>query len=426
MYLEKGLNKIDNTTPHTPPLRPYQVDGVQKLISNFCSDKPGFLLKDEPGLGKSRQVIEALKAVYADRVTIVAPASLLINWRKEFEKWGYLPSSLEIVSFNYCQKKVPSNIKGSVLVIDEAHFLRNIDSKQSKNICEFASKAKKVWMLTGTPVVKGLADTFNYLLLANPKELLEFRNFYGFADRYAVKKITRIGNRQVVSYISGKNVVELRAKFAPVSFGRKKADVLKDLPEKEFFDITLNQDMSIGGEVKFTEEEILRAVESGSVSQELMSQKRISGINKTSGAANFINSFKEPVVVFAQHQQVVKLLSEGLVSAGKRVGVIKGGMSAIDKDDVVTKFQGNDLDVVVCNIEAAGVGLTLTAARVAVFVELPFNFSSYIQACDRIHRIGQENKVQIYNLLNGELDEMLVGILKRKRLAADDFDGVEK
>jgi SWI/SNF-related matrix-associated actin-dependent regulator 1 of chromatin subfamily A len=125
-------------------------------------------------------------------------------------------------------------------------------------------------------------------------------------------------------------------------------------------------------------------------------------------------------VVMAQHTAVINGLAEKLAANGHEVGRVAGGMTPEDKADIVQWFQEGSIDVVVGQMEAAGVGLTLHASCHIVFLQLPWSPATFAQCTDRIYRIGQTRKcvVHVLNMVDG-VSEKLWGVLQNKAQIVD-------
>jgi SWI/SNF-related matrix-associated actin-dependent regulator 1 of chromatin subfamily A len=124
------------------------------------------------------------------------------------------------------------------------------------------------------------------------------------------------------------------------------------------------------------------------------------------------SSEEEKLVVIAAHKAVQQVLLKEFPSALH----ILGDDSAQARQQAVDEFQGNpEKRLIICSIQAANMGVTLTAASTMVFAELDWTPSVMAQAEDRIHRIGQQNHVQIYRFVGrGTIDEHILQILEEK------------
>lgn len=132
-----------------------------------------------------------------------------------------------------------------------------------------------------------------------------------------------------------------------------------------------------------------------------------------------------PVVVFAHHRDVQDAVAEALQESG--VVRIAGGQAAEERQAAIDAFQAGEAQVAVCSIQAAGVGITLSAASQVVIGEIPWTAASQSQAIDRVHRIGQDRSVTAWRILAaGTLDEKLAGAVAAKAdISAQAIDGQE-
>jgi len=130
-------------------------------------------------------------------------------------------------------------------------------------------------------------------------------------------------------------------------------------------------------------------------------------------------------VVFATHKKII----DALMKEFKGISVkIDGSVSSADREYAVQAFQNDkSIRLFVGNIQAAGVGITLTAASAVAFIELPWTPGDLVQAEDRCHRIGQNNNVNIYYLLaNGTIEEKIAALLdEKKKVLSQVLDGKE-
>jgi SNF2 family DNA or RNA helicase len=167
-------------------------------------------------------------------------------------------------------------------------------------------------------------------------------------------------------------------------------------------------------------DDIEAQLESLESSKAFSTLRKLCGMAKVDPLADLLDielqSGLERVVVMAHHSAVVDGLAERL--AGHGVATITGSTPSARRQTIVSDFQAGKIRVVVCNIVAGGTGITLTAASELVFAEMSFVPGENAQAADRIHRIGQANACRVrFAMLDGTLDEAIVGVLQRKTLA---------
>jgi len=126
----------------------------------------------------------------------------------------------------------------------------------------------------------------------------------------------------------------------------------------------------------------------------------------------------ESVVVFAESRQLINLLSDRMRTAGVRHGLITGDQSTDQRTRTIDDFQKGDFQFVLCTIKAGGVGITLTRASIAVFLQRSWSPVDMDQAQARIHRIGSEihDSVLIVDYVApGTVEEAQIWALNRKR-----------
>jgi SNF2 family DNA or RNA helicase len=161
----------------------------------------------------------------------------------------------------------------------------------------------------------------------------------------------------------------------------------------------------------------------------LMKLWEVDGKVKVKATAAYVQNMvdqDEQVVVMAWHKSVLDGLKEQLEKNGTRVGMLVGGMTAEARDEVVHWFQAGAYDVVIGQIAAAGVGLTLTAAANIVFAQLPWSPAVFAQATDRIYRIGQERSVTVHILnMEGGVSHRLWDVLQSKAHVVDGINNGE-
>lgn len=429
-------------------LYPFQVEGV-----NWLSKQSSALLGDDMGLGKS---VQALMSLPSDGYgIIVAPAGLKYNWQDECKKWRddltctviegrgnfRLPHKNEIVIVNYdilpdwlLTPKKPTTqsqkdyyaslnvwraelkakhpgVELVTLIVDEAHKVKNYKTKQSQKVKNLSSIVKNTWGLTGTPLVNRPTDLYGVLDSLNMSYkvfggLPRFRTlFNAWQDRFGWK----YGDPQPI-------VPELLRR---VMLRRKREEVLPDLPAKTYTTLTVGDvDPSLRrqmdemwdeyGVVEIDEE--LPPFEKFSKLRHDLAKSRIEAM------LDYVENAEEqdvPLVVFSAHLPPLDAL---LVRDGW--AVISGDTAPQRRQEIVRDFQAGKLKGVGVSIKAGGVGLTLTRAWKALFVDLDWTPAANTQAEDRICRIGQtSNKVEIIRMVSDHPLDIHVNNLLSKKMA---------
>ena len=406
-------------------LYPFQVQGVDWLSKGKLR-----LLADDMGLGKTVQTIMALsKDSYA---LAIVPSCVKYNWKKEIEKWRpdlnvsiiknikafRLPAKGEVVIANYetlpeylePHKITPTSKSWEVtvswpnelmanhaqnvtLIVDEAQRVKNYKTNRAKRIKGLAMSAKNVWALTGTPLENRPEDLYGILesLQMQMKVFGGWSKFVGYMNGMK----NRWGG-----YEWGKPSPIVPELLRRVMLRRKREDVLPDLPTKtySYYKVDLSKELQssmdnlwsmYGSTIK---EKNLPPFEEFSELRAKLASSRIDSV------IEMVEDHEEdniPLVVFSAHLDPLNKLAE-------RDGWAKitGDISAEKRQQIVEEFQSGRLKGVAVSIKAGGVGITLTRAWKAIFVDMDWVPGANQQAEDRICRIGQENKVEIVRMVS--------------------------
>jgi SWI/SNF-related matrix-associated actin-dependent regulator 1 of chromatin subfamily A len=457
--LSKATNSdIDIPKPESFDYLPYQKAGIE-----FSKDRNA-LIADQPGLGKTIQAVGVINInPHINKVLVICPASLRINWKREMEKWlvrnfsigvvdkNFYPEDSDIVIINYDvvdrHKDNLSKLDWDLLVIDEAHYLKNPSAKRTKAIFGYKKapgiSAKQKLFLTGTPILNKPIELFSLLNSLDPKE---WSSRWKYAHRYCDAKYNDFG----WDFSGSSNLEELQDRLrSSLMVRRLKEDVLTELPAKRRQVIELPSDKSMMSLIKSentawedkdstlsalrasvmlasvsdNQEQYNQAVHqlkegTSSVFSNLSKLREEIALKKLPYVIEHLNSFEEKVVVFAHHKSVVSELKDKL---GDQAVMLVGDMSMEDRQYSVDEFQNNPkVKYFIGSIMAAGVGITLTAASTVVFAELDWVPGNMSQAEDRCHRIGQLNSVLVQHLvLEHSLDAKIIRKLIKKQEVID-------
>lgn len=401
----------------TKGLFPFQVAGVEFLIN-----KKSCLLGDEMGTGKTVQTLAALPKDIG--TVVVCPASLKFNWRDEAKKWRpdltpvvlagrgsfRFPTKGELVIVNYdiLPQEVTSHTK-FVLVCDEVHLTKNYKAKRSKSVKVLAGLADKVIGLTGTPIMNRPFDLFGVLsALHLDKQVFGswmnfMRLFEGTKNRWGGYDFGRVSPM----------VPELLRR---VMLRRRREEVLPDLPRKSYTTLTVN---GIPASLKARMDDMYDDVAGLLDCDELPPFEMFSQLRgelaetRIDAMLEIVESHEEegiPLVVFSAHRKPIDTLAirEGWAT-------ITGSTKPEERQNIVREFQSGSLKGIALTIQAGGVGLTLTKAWKALFVDLDWTPALNAQAEDRICRIGQTKPCEIVRMVSDHpLDTHVLKLLSNK------------
>lgn len=438
---------------------PYQEKGIR-----YCLGARGTILADEMGLGKTVQAIGVINAMKAQRVFIICPKSLKENWRDELDAWlTHRPGVLVVCTFGEAEKLKDQDIEWDILIVDEAHFVKNPQSQRAQRVKYIAGKCKhRVLLLTGTPMENRPIEMWPLLQIACPEIWDKPYNkhstfvirpehkkthpgegpyFWAYATRYcdAKQTKTRVGRRWLTAWdFSGaSNLEELNKKLRETCMVRRfKKDVLPQLPAKQHRLIRLKtkvtkQDVELSarlGEVteENYDEAVKKLVADKVLFEEYSRRRHLQAIEKVTECIQIIEDALdsgEKIIVFAHHQDVIDIMLRSFNHSSPGIAVsVTGKTHVADRGAAVKRFQEDPTcKLFIGSIGAAGVGITLTASSHVIFVELDPVPGRMNQAEDRAHRIGQKNMVIVWHLLaDGSICAKLAKILvkKQKVLAA--------
>ena len=441
--------ELEDDLPIPEGLEPFP---YQKAGYNFLKHA-GFrgLLADDMGLGKTIQAILAIMKVrHEGPVVVSCPATVKLNWKRELEKWipGIRVQVLEgrtpkvaldpgqfdvfIINHDILAQKKDGDLVGwieqflairiALFVFDEGHKVGNPKSIRGAAAKSVAKEVDRVIFLTGTPLPNRPKELFPILNMIDPSA---WGNFFTYAKRYC----DAVNNGYGWDFNGASNLDELHERIKPWVLRRTKGQVLKELPGKTRTDIVLQ--LSRKSRKAYDDQVIdfANRVRTGTVTPadrlvQIGKLKQLAAEAKLGQALDWIKDFLESgnkLIVFAWHKATIQAVMDAMKKA--KVGAVQltGETPVKKRQEVVDAFQNDpDVQVFVGNIQAAGEGITLTAAADVVFLEYGWKPGEHAQAEDRANRIGQTRPVTIW-YLNAEdtIDATLFQIIDGKRQVID-------
>ena len=445
----------------TVPFR-HQVAAYNMAVTNSNS-----ALLMEQGCGKTAVAIAAAGRRFQkgeiSRVLVVAPASVVPVWPKEFalhadfshevkslegsttkraeilQAWQPNPKHLQVAVINYeatwRMEEALIAWRPDMIICDESQRIKTPGARQSKTMARLGTIARYRMILTGTPVSQGPLDFYSQYRFLDRN--IFGTSFWAFRNRYAI--MGGYENRQVIGY---QNLPELVKKAHSIAFRCRKADCL-DLPDQ--IDQVLYCDLERDAQriynqlvkesvAELSSEEVVAAP---NVLSRLLRLSQVTGgflkvdekttqVSKAKMALleetldDLIEAGKK-VVVFARFVPELMAITKLLISKGISHSLIYGETPMDNRGRMVEDFQTNpDVKVFVAQIQTAGLGITLHAADTAIFYSLDYSYANYDQCRARIHRIGQKNNCTYIHLVaRNTVDEKVLSALAQKRDLAD-------
>ena len=442
-------------------LKPFQRAGVSYLL-----ERRRAFLADEQGLGKTIEALAAVEAAGAYPAVVVCPASLKLNWLRELERWlphrtaralrgnggargsapgaaqadassadaGEAPADITVVNYDIVAARLGelSALRPQALVLDESHYCKNAAAKRTQAVQRLSATVPHdglVLALSGTPITNRPAELISQLRILGRLE------DFGSGARFGQRFRGADAHLRLHWHLRARCFVR-----------RLKADVLPQLPAKTRAIVPVELDNE--SEYRLAERDLVAWLRSqpldlreldARVAAALRAErlvrcnalKLLAARGKLHAALAWIHDFcssGERLVVFAGHREVQRAVLARFPTALH----ILGEDSATARDAALQAFQEPDASeanqLIVCSIDVAGHGLTLTRASSVAFLELDWTPAKHDQAEDRCHRIGQQDAVNAYYLLAaGTIDETISTLLERKRAVIGAVtDGLEQ
>ncbi|MFB8388180.1 DEAD/DEAH box helicase [Microbacterium sp. NPDC055910] len=439
-----------------------------------------FLLADEPGLGKTAESVLAASVAGAYPLLVVVPNVVKMNWAREVERWTPQRratvisgdgedidafADVFIVNYEILDRHLSwlSSIGLQGMVVDEAHFIKNLSSQRSQNVLALATRIREqvrdplLMALTGTPLINDVEDfdaIWRFLGWTNgekPGPLL-------------MEKLDDTG------LTPADKAFYPEAREAVISMGivrRRKKDVAADLPDKLVADLPVELDDDFGRSIREAERELgerlaakyRRIIEArgdrglapgevdddivrlvahneleeskaaGTGSENVFTMVRRIGQAKAVLAADYAAQLQRSVgkvVFFAKHIDVMDAAEAHFAAAGLKTVSLRGDQTTTARQQAIDDFNNDpSVGIAVCSLTAAGVGVNMQASSNVVLAELSWTAAEQTQAIDRVHRIGQDEPVTAWRIIAAHtIDTKIAELIDSKQgLAARALDG---
>lgn len=410
--------------------RDYQLTGYQWLRFLF-ENRFGACLADDMGLGKTLQTIMFLQSIIdrVDRVLIVCPVSILLNWNNEVEKFSNLDieiyygegrnlsknKKIILTSYGVMKKEsytTFSDMDFDILIMDEVQHLKNIRSQGATAARNLSANFRIC--LTGTPVENDLSEFYNIMDLSIPGiwgDLSLFRSSSSKKSRLLARQtvrpfILRRTKDQVLTELPEKienhvylnfkqeekehylsTIAQIKQNMTNVQSGRKYSEILKSLLKLRQLCLWQNQKFVTSTKIDFLMENLEQLMEEG-----------------------------HKVLVFSQFTTYLDLIQNKVREQSWNYARIDGSQTMKKRQSEVDRFQEGDAQVFLISLKAGGVGLNLTAASYIFLMDPWWNPAVENQAIDRAYRIGQENKLTVYRpIIKDSVEEKVLVLQNAKK-----------
>ncbi|MET9707301.1 DEAD/DEAH box helicase [Streptomyces griseus] len=386
--------------------------GYQAFGARFALAQKRVVIGDEMGLGKTVQAIAALAHLAAhgeSHFLVVCPASVLINWTREIrarstlrevpvhgaERTGAFADWREnggvaVTTFDalHLLPGAADSVRPGMLVVDEAHFVKNPAARRSRAVAGWAERVERVLFLTGTPMENRVEEFRSLVRQLRPELAPSVSGTHGAAGSRAFRRAV-----------------------APAYLRRNQADVLAELPAL----VQVDEWEELGAEDR---EAYREAVASGRF---LRMRRAAYAVPEASAKLGRLRELVDEasesglkVVVFSYFREVLATVGEAL--GPDAFGPLSGSVAPARRQELVDAFSAVDGHAVLLSqIQAGGTGLNMQAASVVILCEPQIKPTLEHQAVARAHRMGQVRPVQVHRLLaTDSVDQRLVELLARK------------
>uniref|UniRef100_A0A6Q2WZ96 Chromodomain helicase DNA binding protein 1-like n=1 Tax=Esox lucius TaxID=8010 RepID=A0A6Q2WZ96_ESOLU len=418
-------------------LRAYQLDGV-RWLTQCLANQQGCILGDEMGLGKTCQTISLL--LYLRGVLgqggpflILSPLSVMGNWRSEMERFS---PCLKVLCYSGDKDKRAELQRDmdtthyhvllttyEVLVVDEAHRLKNHNSLLHKVLLEFSLGFRL--LLTGTPIQNNLLEVYSLLAFIEPG-LFPLDQAEEFTSRYS--------HVQTQPALAS----ELQSVLQPFLLRRVKSEVAADLPkktellmyhglsalQKRYYKAILMKDVDAFKNDQGNKTRLLNILMQlrkcvdhpylfDGVEPEPfeMGEHLIEASGKLSLLDNmlgFLHQRGHRVLLFSQMTRMLDIVQDYMEYRGYSYERLDGSVRGEERNLAIKNFSSKHVFVFLLSTKAGGVGMNLTAADTVIFMDTDFNPQNDLQAAARCHRIGQTRPVKVIRLLGRDTVEEIV------------------
>ncbi len=440
-----GLRELEDAEwgIHGERLYPFQRVGARWLLAAERG-----ILADSQGLGKTVQALVAAEAARPRRAIIVCNDSKIRDWVDHIREWttrtplvlrgGAAERERVLASWrdeflvcNFTQTTLNAGLHADMLIVDEAHNIRNRKTQIFRAIENLSLGARWVFLLTASPTVNRAEDIWSLLHIVDGDR---FRSYWSFACRFFEIRKERRGAQEVV-VVGGIRDDERAAldRILSVYMLQRGKDQLKGLPTRtrrvvEYVmspeqarlhrEMLLNEEARFGSQVVQSEGALSQftrlrqlAIDPGLLFDGYTGGSKIDLLvrvlaERTGGKT----------VVFTMFEQAARRVEERLKDEGVHAVLLTGSMDNRSRDNAIREF-ADSADVLVVTHKTGGEGLNLVMAQRAVFLDLAWHPAGNTHAEDRIYRIGQKaNEVETVVLKSkGSIEEHIFDIISQKR-----------
>lgn len=444
----------------TLQLRPYQQQDV-----DFLSLKDAAGCFNQQRTGKTPTILSVLKEKETTKNLIVCPASIIYQWKEQYELWlnkpcvaisGTLPQKKKAILewesglvISYDSLKITQRSDGLIseilshkpdaVILDEAHRIKNPKSANFKTVKKL-TKIPVRYALTGTPAPNKAEEIWSIMHFIAPKQ---WTSYWKFAQEYF--KVVRVpyGNQhlEIGNFNPGKEK-ELQTYLNLIATNRKRKEVMVWLPEKDYtrikLPVTSRQEKYLSDLANYYETE--NVITQG-ILDRLIRYRQIcldpklldlkGNSPKTDWIIQYLKDYPDkPVLIFSKFTSYLNLLTDDLIKNKINFGSITGATVLHTRKKLVDDFQAGDLNLLLLNIDAGKEGLTLDRAETTIFTDKYPPVGDIEQAEDRFVSTTANKADKPHTIIElcmkGTYDEQLYDLLEKRKSETDVINDFKK
>jgi SNF2 family DNA or RNA helicase len=441
----------------SPMLRDYGWPGIykpfdhQKETAAFLSIRPRAFCFNEAGTGKTSAAIWAadylMNLGLIRKVLVICPLSIMHSaWQADVMKTAmhrtcgvaYGPSEkrkkiiaaeYDFTIINYDGTHVVFNELMSagfdLIIVDEANAYKTASTKRWKTLAKLITPNTWLWMMTGTPASQSPMDAFGIAKLVSPYRVPRFMT--GWRDRvmFQIKRFKWLPRpnseaevykalQPAIRYTKAEclDLPEVTYQTREVALTPQATLYYKRLKTQMLIEAAGEQVSAVNAAASINK---LLQISGGAVYTDTREVVEFDIRPRLNALSEVLDETVNKVVVFVSYTHTIELVSNYLTEQGVSNEIIQGSVSALQRTDIINRFQKQERPrVLVIQPQAASHGVTLTAADTVVFWSPVMSVETYLQCIARIDRVGQKNKMTVVHLEGSEVERKMYRMLRSK------------
>lgn len=427
----------------------YKPFAHQKETADFLTRRRKAFCFNEQGTGKTASVIWAadhlMKQGKVNRVLVICPLSIMKSaWQQDLFKFAMhrscsvahgdaktrkkiinAGSQFVIINFDGVAVVKEEIMNGGfdLIVVDEANAYKNSQTTRWKVLRDVVTKAKGLWMLTGTPAAQSPVDAYGLAKLVNPDNTPKYYGAFRDQVMYKVtqfKWVAKPGSQTTVHQVLQPAIRFERSQcldLPPVTHVDREAPLTPQQAKyyhllKEKLRVTTDGESVTAVNAAVNINKLLQ-ISGGAVYTDTGEVLEFDVSNRLNAVLEVIEEASHKVLVFIPFKHTIDTLQVLLNKHGIQSEIINGDVSVNKRADIVTRFQNNpEPKVLLIQPQAASHGLTLTAANTIIWYAPVTSVETYLQANARINRPGQHNPMTIVHIKGSEIEDKLYRMLR--------------